>query len=142
MIHVVFSTKDRYPFLTPVVRPELHSYMATIFQTCESPAVVINSMADHVDVLCNLSRRRAIGDVVEDVKKDSSKWLKTKGGMLQKFYWQGGYGAFSVSPSNVASVPRYIERQEEHHQKISFQDEFRELLRKHGIEFDERYLWE
>jgi REP element-mobilizing transposase RayT len=116
--------------------------MATALQSCESPALVINSMPDHVHVLCQLSRKHAVCDVIEVVKKASSKWLKTKGRLLEKFYWQGGYGAFSVSPSNVASVRQYIEQQEEHHQRMSFQDELRVLLSKHGIEFDERYVWE
>ena len=94
LVHIVFSTKERYPYLTPEIRPELHAYMATALQTCESPALVINSMPDHVHILCQLSRKHAVCDVIEEIKKASSKWLKTKGGRLEKFYWQVGTGRF------------------------------------------------
>ena len=142
LIHIVFSTKDRYPFLTPDIRSELHAYLATALRTCESPALVINSVADHVHILCNLSRTRAVCEVIEEVKKSTSKWLKTKGGILQKFFWQNGYGVFSVSPSNAERVRAYIERQELHHQDLTFEDELRALLAKHDVAFDERYLWD
>ncbi len=142
LVHLVFSTKDRYPFLTPDIRAELHAYLATALRTCESPALIINSVADHVHILCNLARTRAACDVIEEVKKSTSKWLKTKGGILKKFFWQNGYGVFSVSPSNAESVRAYIERQELHHQRMAFEDELRMLLEKHRVEFDERYLWD
>ena len=87
LVHVIFSTKDRYPFLTPEVRPELHAYAATVLQGCKSPALVINSVADHVHVLCALSKNMAACDLVEEIKTSTSKWIKTKGGILRNFHW-------------------------------------------------------
>lgn len=142
LIHVIFSTKDRYPFLRPEIRAELHAYAATVLQGMGSPAILISSVDDHVHVLCRLSKNHAVCDVIREIKTTTSKWLKTKGGNLAKFGWQNGYGAFSVSPSQVATVRHYIENQEAHHRKVSFQDEFRNFLRKYGVEFDERYVWD
>ena len=141
LIHVVFSTKERYPYLQTDVRPELHAYAATVLEALESPAMLINSVDDHVHSLCHLSRNHAVCRVIQKVKTSTSKWLKTKRGMLSKFGWQNGYGAFSVSPSQVASVRSYIEAQQSHHRTVSFQEELRGLLAKHGLEFDERYVW-
>jgi putative transposase len=142
LVHAIFSTKDRYPFLTPEVRPELHAYAATVLQGCQSPALVINSVADHVHVLCALSKNMAACDLVEEIKTSTSKWIKTKGGILRKFHWQNGYGVFSVSPSVAPSVKAYIGRQEKHHQRTSFQVEFRKFLDRHGITYEERYVWD
>jgi len=142
LIHVVYSTKDRYPFLTPEIRPQLHAYMAKVMKGIESPALIINSVADHVHVLFRLSKNHALCDVIQNAKSKTSKWIKTKGQQFSKFQWQAGYGAFSVSSSNVEQVKQYIADQEEHHQRVSFEDELRALLRKHGIEFDERYMWD
>ena len=142
LVHVVFSTKGRYPFLSDAIRPELHAYMAKVLQGLESPALIINSVDDHLHVLLRLSRTQPLCDVVQTIKTSTSKWIKTKGPRLEKFRWQGGYGAFSVSPSNVAPVRAYIAGQEEHHRRTGFQDELRALLRKHGIEFDERFVWD
>jgi REP element-mobilizing transposase RayT len=97
---------------------------------------------DHVHILCNLSRTVTIAQLVEDSKKTTSKWMKEQGTAHRDFYWQGGYGSFSVSQSNVEQVRTYIANQEEHHRTVSFQDEFRALCRKHGIEIDERYVWD
>ncbi len=141
LIHVVFSTKERYPYLQPGLRPELHAYAATVLAALESPAILVNSVDDHVHFLCRLSRNHAVCHVIQKVKTGTSKWLKTKGGVLSKFRWQSGYGAFSVSPSQVAAVRRYIEGQQSRHRSLSFQDELRGLLAKHGLEFDERYVW-
>ena len=139
---IIFSTKGRHPFLAPSARPELHAYAATVLKTCESPALVINSVEDHMHILCTLSKNWAVCDLIEQVKKDTSKWLKTKGGNLRKFYWQGGYGAFSVSQSQVPSVKKYIAEQEKHHRRMTFEEEFRSFLRKHEMEYDERYVWD
>jgi len=135
-------TKERYPFLDPPIRAELHRYMATVLDGVASPAILINSVADHVHVLCRLSKNHAVCDVVREIKTSTSKWLKTKRGTLAKFRWQNGYGAFSVSPSQMASVRRYIESQEAHHRTVSFHDEFRRFLARYGVEFDERYVWD
>lgn len=142
LVHVIFSTKDRYPFLAPEIRSELHAYSATVLAENDCQANQMNSLQDHVHVLCRLSKTLTIADLVKELKVSTSKWIKTKGGMLAKFQWQSGYGAFSVSPSQVAAVRRYIQNQEEHHRRVTFQDEFREFLRRHELEFDERYVWD
>ena len=141
-IHLIFSTKDRYRFLTKSVRPELHAYMATVLANLKCPATIINSVDDHVHILFQLSRNVTLAKVLEEVKKSSSKWLKTKGPMLAKFSWQGGYGAFSVSESNVPVVRKYIENQEEHHRITTFKEEYLAFLGKHGVEYDVRYVWD
>ena len=142
LIHVIFSTKDRYPYLQPEIRAELHAYAASVLNNMGSPAILINSVDDHVHILLRLSKNHATCDVIGEVKSSTSKWLKTKGGHLVKFGWQNGYGAFSVSPSNVDAARRYIEDQETHHRTASFQEEFRDFLRKYSVEFDERYVWD
>jgi len=142
LIHLVFSTKHRQPFITPAVETELHKYMATVFRGCDSPALLVGGYEDHIHALFSLSRKWAIADVVEEVKTSSSKWIKTKGAEFPQFHWQSGYGAFSVSQSNVEKVKNYIANQKEHYSKQSFQDEFREFLEKHGVEYDERYVWD
>ena len=142
LVHLVYSTKHRNPWLPQEVRERLYAYQAGIFKALESPAIVIGGVDDHVHALISLSKNVALKKVVEEVKTSSSKWMKKKGTENQGFYWQSGYAGFSVSPSNVDSVRRYIEGQEEHHRTMSFQDELRELFRRHGIEFDERYVWD
>ena len=141
LIHVVFSTKERYPYLQSDLRPELHAYSATVLKGLESPAILVNSVDDHMHLLCHLSKNHAVCDLIQKVKTSTSKWLKTKGGVLAKFRWQNGYGVFSVSPSQVDPVRKYIEDQEIHHRKVSFQDEFRGLLSRHDLQLDERYAW-
>ena len=143
LIHMVWSTKHRKPFLKDKeVRRELYAYIATVLQTMDSPALIINGVDDHVHVLCLMSRKFTLAQLFEAVKADSSKWIKTKGAEYREFYWQAGYGAFSVSESNCPEVKLYIEDQERHHQTMSYQDEFRWLCKKHGIEIDERYVWD
>jgi REP element-mobilizing transposase RayT len=141
-IHLIFSTKERVSCLSPSVRPDLHAYMATVLVNLNSPAVLINSVADHVHLLFNMGRTVTLAQVVEDVKKSSSKWIKTQDAALAGFAWQAGYGAFSVSESNVPKVANYIRDQEEHHRVKTFQEEYLEFLAKHKIQFDERYVWD
>lgn len=142
-LHIVFSTKDHYPFLDELIRPELYSYMAKVLHDeCGSPAKIIGGVEDHAHVLLNQSRTETVAHVVEMVKKRSSKWIKTKGRRFSKFQWQTGYGVFSVSSSAVEDVTRYIVDQEKHHKKQVFKDEFRSLLLKHKVEYDERYVWD
>lgn len=141
LIHLTFSTKDRVPFLPPETRPGLHRYLAGILADLDSPALCINSVADHAHLLFNLSKNHPLAQVVMEVKRGSSKWLKTQGPALSQFHWQGGYGAFSIGQSGVPEVKSYIEGQEEHHRVKSFQEELRSLLRRYAIAFDERYLW-
>ena len=142
-IHLVFSTKNHQPFIDEQIQPELYAYMAKIlYDECSSPAKIIGGVEDHAHILLNLSRTCTVAHLVEMVKKRSSKWIKTKGEKYRAFQWQTGYGAFSVSTSAVATVTRYIANQREHHRKSSFKDEFREFLNEHGIEYDEKYVWD
>jgi putative transposase len=140
LVHLIFSTKERRPLIEENVRAGLHGYMAGILKEIESPALIINSVPDHVHILCVLSKNLAVCKLVEEVKKSSSKWMKTQG--VPMFAWQNGYGVFSVSQSNADSVRRYIENQAEHHRKVSFQDELRAFLDKHRVPYDERYVWD
>jgi putative transposase len=140
LIHVIWSTKERHPLISDAVRPDLHGYMAGILKNIESPALIINSMADHVHVLCQLSKNLAACKLVEEVKKSSSKWMKEQG--VPDFTWQNGYGVFSVSQSKADAVRKYIEDQPEHHRKRDFKDEFREFCQRYNVELDERYVWD
>ena len=142
LVHIIFSTKGRQPILAKALRPELEAYLAGILGNLDCPAVRVGAMPDHVHFLCRLSRNLAIAKVVEEVKKGSSKWMKTKAAALRNFHWQNGYGAFSVSPSEAEAVAQYVANQEEHHQRVTFQEEYRAILEKHGLEFDERYVWD
>ena len=142
LIHLVYSTKLRQPWVDGAFREELFAYQAGIYKEWDSPALVIGGAEDHVHALFALSKNHPLKKIVEEVKKGSSKWVKIAGSKNPDFHWQAGYGAFSVSQSNLDAVKRYIENQEEHHRKITFQDELRALLRRHGIAFDERFVWD
>jgi REP element-mobilizing transposase RayT len=142
LVHVVFSTKHRQPLIKPEIEEELFKYMSAICREYESPAIAINGTEDHVHMLISLSRKTALSDLIEEVKKSSSKWIKTKGTAYRKFYWQNGYGAFSIGQSGVEKLKRYIAKQKEHHQKQTFQDEYRAFLELYNIEYDERYVWD
>ncbi|MEP6669471.1 MAG: IS200/IS605 family transposase [Chthoniobacter sp.] len=143
VLHVVFSTKNRVPFLKDSeLRARLHGYMAGVMRALGCDPIRVGGVEDHVHILCNLARTIAVAGLVEETKKSSSKWMKEQGATYQDFFWQAGYGAFSVSQSNVEQVRAYIAMQEEHHRKVSFQDELRALFRKHGLEIDERYVWD
>ncbi len=142
LVHVVFSTKLREPFITPAIETELQRYMASVFRALNSPSLAIDGTDDHVHVLFSLGRVIKIADLVEEVKTESSKWIKTKGREFKNFHWQKGYGAFSIGRSNVASLKRYILGQKEHHGRLTFQDEYRKLLAAYDIDYDERYVWD
>ena len=143
LIHVVFSTKRRQTWLKEIaVRHELHAYMTRTLQSLDCPPSACDGADDHVHFLGQLSRKVKVMDLIEEVKTSSSKWIKTKGPSYRDFYWQGGYGAFSVSESNRSAVIQYIQRHQEHHRRMTFQEEFRRLCAKHGIEIDERYVWD
>jgi len=144
IVHITYSTKHRKPWLNdPELRSELYAYNATVLkEEVDSPAILINGVEDHVHILCLLSRKFAIMDVIKTSKTETSKWIKRQGAAYGDFQWQAGYGVFSVSQSNVGQVKRYIANQQEHHRRMSFQDEFRELCKRHGIEIDERYVWD
>lgn len=142
LIHLVYSTKHRNPWIPADAQQRLNAYQAGIFKEWDSPALVIGEVEDHVHALFSLSKNHALKKIVEEVKKGSSKWMKSEGTGNANFYWQNGYAAFSVSQSNVDEVQRYIENQKEHHRRMTFQDELRTLFKKHGIEFNERYVWD
>jgi putative transposase len=141
-VHLIFSTKNRDLALHERLRETLHAYMATVFQNLGCPPELINSMEDHVHILFELSRTVTISQVVEDVKRSSSKWIKTQGVEFASFAWQAGYGAFAVSESNVPIVRVYIASQQEHHRETSFQEEYRMFLKRHNVAYDERYVWD
>jgi REP element-mobilizing transposase RayT len=139
---MIFSTKNREPFITPAIETELHPYMATIFRELKSPSLTIDGTSDHVHILFSLGRIIKVADLVEEVKTESSKWIKTKEQEFRNFHWQKGYGAFSIGQSNVAALKRYIRGQKQHHRRITFQDEYRRFLKTYGIDYDERYVWD
>ena len=142
-LHIVFSTKDRRPFLQDATfRDEAHHYLGGACNNLGCPVLRVGGVADHVHILCRLGRTISVADLVKELKRDSSQWAKTKAPDLADFYWQSGYGAFSISPSHVELVRDYIAKQEEHHRRVTFQEEFRRLLRKYGLEWDERYVWD
>ena len=142
-IHLVFSTKDRRPFLRdPRVRTQLHAYLGGVSKTLECPSLIVGGVEDHVHMLCRFGRTITPADWVKEVKRVSNIWLKEQGPDYADFEWQGGYSDFSVSKSNLEQVTHYISAQDEHHKKVTFQDELRALLRRHDVEFDERYVWD
>ena len=143
LVHIVFSTKERRAMLRGAdIRAEMHKYLGGISNNLDCPPIIVGGTDDHVHLLARQARTIALADWIKELKRGSSIWIKTKGPALEAFQWQAGYGAFSVSQSQSDRVQCYIATQEEHHGRLSFQDEFRELLRKHGIEFDERYVWD
>lgn len=140
LVHAVFSTKDRTPWLTPELRQELHPYVVGVLANIGCPSIQTGGVEDHVHLLFQLSRTMSLAQVIERTKTSTSNWLKTKG--PTDFAWQAGYGAFSVGPAEVDRIVAYIKSQEEHHRRVTFQDELRGLLRESGMDFDERYLWD
>lgn len=142
VIHVIFSTKERRPFLHPGTRSKLHAYLATVARNAGCECYRAGGVADHVHLAIRLSRTLAIADLLENLKTSSSKWLKTESPDLADFSWQRGYGCFSVGPTDLDSLCAYIDGQEEHHRTRSFQDEFRMFLKKYGVQYDEVYVWD
>ena len=142
LVHFIYSTKDRFAFLADTEsRRRMHAYIARVFNEHNSPAIEIGGTADHVHVLCSLGRNYSMSEVIREAKANSSGWVKTLGGMLAKFEWQGGYGAFSVHLSQLEQVKTYIASQEEHHRVRTFQEEYLNILREYRVPYDERYLW-
>ena len=141
--HLVFSTKQRYPFIRDEnVRNCLHAYVGGICKNLECPPIRVGGTDDHIHVLARLGRTITQAEWVKETKRISHQWIKTQGRPFEKFQWQGGYAAFSVSQSNLEAVADYVATQAEHHRRVSFQDELRALLRRHNIEFDERFVWD
>jgi REP element-mobilizing transposase RayT len=142
LIHLIFSTKNREPFLDGAVEEELYKYIASACRGCGCPSHNVGGTADHLHLVCSLSRTISISKLLEEIKRTSSKWIKTHGPQYASFAWQNGYGAFSIGQSQLTTVKRYIARQKQHHQQRTFQDEFREFLRRYEIAYDERYVWD
>ena len=139
----MFSTKERWPYLQdPAFRAEVHSVLSGITNRLDCPAVEIGGIEDHVHVLARLGRTVTQADWIKEMKRPCTEWINEAGPGKCRFAWQAGYGIFSVSPSNVEAVRKYIREQAERHKKVTFQDEFRALLRRHGVEWDERYVWD
>ena len=142
-LHIVFSTKNRQPFLkNKQIRERTHAYLSGICKNLKCPSLLVGGVEDHVHLLVRFSKNMAVANFIAEIKRESSKWVKEQDRALASFYWQSGYGAFSLSPSHVDAVKKYIAGQEEHHRHESFQDEFRKLCRKYGVEIDERYVWD
>ena len=142
-LHLVFSTKERRPFLREQeVRGQMHAQLGGISKTLDCPPILVGGVGDHVHILARLGRVITQADWVKELKRVSNIWIKEKGRAYADFAWQSGYAAFSVSFSSVERVKEYIDGQEAHHAKVSFQDEVRTLLRKHQIEWDEKYVWD
>ena len=140
--HLVFSTKNREPFIVPDFAPRLYAYIGGILRETGSVLIEAGGMPDHIHLLVSLGRQASVADTVRAIKSNSSRWVHETFPNRAAFAWQSGYGAFSVSYSNVEAVREYIRGQEEHHKVRTFQDEFREFLRRHAIECDERYVWD
>lgn len=141
-LHITFSTKNRYPFIKKNIEEELFSYLGGLCKTLGCNPIQVGGHSNHVHILCLLSQKIALMDLIEETKSHSSKWIKTKGKEYEKFYWQRGYGAFSVSQSGIEIVKNYILKQEEHHKKRTFEDEYRAFLKEYNVEYDEKYVWD
>jgi putative transposase len=142
ILHIIFGTKDRQPWLDTDVRPRMHAYLATVCRDLGAELVRVGGVRDHVHIVTTLPRTLSQAQFIEQIKKASSKWVKDLDAQYRGFFWQRGYGAFSVSPSQLDGMLQYVDAQQEHHRTRTFQEEYRGLLRRHGIDFDERYIWD
>jgi putative transposase len=139
-VHLVFGTKHQRPLIVPAWRERLHAYLGGVARALGTIPEAVGGVADHAHLLVGLRAIHRLADLLRDLKRESSSWVHETIGEPE-FGWQDGYGAFTVSASLVETVKRYIARQEEHHQKKTFQEEYVELLRRSGVEYDEKYLW-
>ena len=140
-VHIIFHVKTTSVVIREHEADELYAYIGSIIKDRQSIPISINGVGDHIHILCILSKNVALADFLEDVKKYSSRWIKTKDNYYKTFAWQGGYGGFSVSPSLCDKTKQYIQKQKEHHKKMTFQEEYLLFLKEYGIEYDEKYLW-
>lgn len=140
-VHIVFHTKNNEFKIRKEDRKELYAYMGAIIKDNNSIPIIINGVDDHVHVFCIMSKNIALAKLVEEIKRHSSRWIKTLSSYYNQFSWQGGYGGFSVSPSLLASTKKYIKNQESHHKKNSFKEEYLQFLKEYGVDYDENYLW-
>lgn len=141
-IHIVFSTKHRQPLIQPDIENELHAYIGGICNELDCKPIIVGGYHDHIHILCFLSKKIALMKLLEVVKSNSSKWIKSKGEDYASFYWQDGYAAFSVNPSEIDVVIDYIANQHVHHSTKSFENEMRAFFKKYHVEYDEHYVWD
>jgi REP element-mobilizing transposase RayT len=140
-VHITFSTKNRLPMIDDSIKTSLWEYIGGICKRLECNPIRVGGHHDHVHICCLLSKKISIMNLLEEIKKQSSKWIKTKGNQYVQFYWQDGYSIFSINPVELEVVVRYIDSQEEHHKKRTFKEELLAFLKRHGFEYDETYLW-
>ncbi len=141
-VHIVFSTKYRQKLIVSSIENELFSYLGGVCKELNCQPIIVGGYVDHVHILCRLSPIVPVAKLTETTKSHSSKWIKTRSSQFRNFFWQTGYGAFSVGEERIDGLTSYIKNQRQHHEVKSFQDEFRELLKENNIEFDERYVWD
>ena len=140
-VHAIFHVKYNEYLIRPEDDDELYAYIGGIIKLSKSIPIIINGIENHVHVLCIMSKNICLADLMEDIKRNSSRWIKTKGIYYQNFAWQGGYAGFSVSPSIVETVKKYIANQKKHHQKQAFKDEYIQFLKEHGVDYNNEFLW-
>jgi REP element-mobilizing transposase RayT len=140
-VHIIFHTKNSNDIIKADIEQELHSYIGSLIKKNDSIPIEINNVPDHIHILCIMSKNISLAKLVEEIKKNSSRWIKTKGEQYKKFAWQGGYGGFSVSPSIVEKTKVYIKNQKQHHKKVTAREEYEKLLKVHGVDFNRDYLW-
>jgi len=142
-LHLVFSTKERRPlFADADLRARLHEYIGAVSRELDCPPLQVGGVTDHVHLLARSGREISQSEFVKEIKRVSSRWLKSQGAAFKDFEWQGGYAVFSVSPSNLDRVRDYVADQERHHRRFDYQSELRTLLRRHGLEWSEKFLWD
>jgi REP element-mobilizing transposase RayT len=142
LAHIIFSTKNRQNYLNTEICCKLYPYISSILKNNNCECIRIGGIANHIHILCALAKTISISDLIEKIKSNTSKWIKTKDESFIHFQWQRGYGAFSISPAHLQIVSNYIDHQQMHHQQTTFEDEFRALLKKYNIPHDERYVWD
>lgn len=142
ILHIVFSTKGRHPWIQTVIENELYQYICGVCRHLNCPVIKINGMEDHVHILLQLGRVISTSKLISEVKSSSSQWIKTKGDQYCDFAWQGGYGAFSVSRPSIEAAINYLSSQKEHHKKVTYKDELLAMLQRAHVSYDEKYLWD
>ena len=141
-VHITFSTKHRAKLIDENIENSLFEYLGGICKKLECHPIQVGGHQDHVHIVCKLSKKITQIKLLEEIKKSSSKWIKTQGPQYENFYWQDGYGIFSINPSELEVVIEYVKNQKEHHKKKTFQDEFRAFLKKYKVPYDEQYVWD
>ncbi len=141
-IHLVFHIKNQKTTIGKEVKPDLYAYMGAVIKDNDSIPIIINGTKDHVHVLCVLSKTITVAKLTEEIKRHSSRWIKTRGNIYKEFAWQGGYAAFSVSPSLHDKTRHYIMNQEKHHKKMTFKEELVLFLKEYGVDYNVKYLWD